>query len=205
MSKRHIIRILIFLFGVVNTVFMMIQAAMVMFITSYCKDYLDLEYVGRYLISCYYCGQLLYRLIRSVLCNRIKEKLQASEFFAFCNLMMAYVFCAICITIWVIFASNLREYAGLLFAVFGLIGFVNSGTIPIMHQLCESITPISGKISCIFTLCLGGGEALIITFIGWAAGKYTIEIQPYPAFILCCLQLFVLSAIIKLYRYYPFE
>ena len=199
-TKEHVRNSLISIFGLILVIFLMIQTGMVTFITSYCEDYLKYEHVGRYLIASYFCGQLSYRMLRSLLPQRIKEQLVHSQTFAFKNLFFGYGIFVICMLIWIYIPKQYEIIV--LFIIFGVSGFVLSGSYPLMHELCESITPISGVISCIFTLCIGVGDIMMTKLMSWINDNYGIHLLVYPLIMLGITQIFILFLTKNLYRNY---
>lgn len=115
---------------------------MVIFIASYTEQYLKEKYVGRYLISSYSAGQVLFRVIRACTsCSWQNE----SEMMVFRTLGIGYVTCFGLLVLWILSSVGYQYFV--LFAVFGTSGFMLSGTYPLVHELCESITPIKGMLT----------------------------------------------------------
>ena len=110
---------------------------MVIFIASYTEQYLKEKYVGRYLISSYTAGQVLFRVIHA-----FTSWQNESEMLAFRTLGIGYVTCFGLLILWILSSVGYQYFV--LFFVFGTTGFMLSGTYPLVHELCESITPIKG-------------------------------------------------------------
>ena len=168
---------------------------MVIFITSYTEQYLESKYVGRYLITSYCAGQLLFRVIRAAWTWR-----DDSEMMAFRSLVVGYMVCFGMLVLWIL--TSIEYQHSVLFVVFGVSGFVLSGSYPLVLELCESVTPIKGRNSCIFSICCGGGDIAVTMLVGSIVDKYGIRRQPILLLFVCVLQITVIVVTRNVFRHY---
>eukprot|EP01084_Bolivina_argentea_P092867 167051_1 len=204
--------VIIILFGIILIIFSIIQSGIVTFITLYVSEYLGVsDIMGRYLISTYYGGQLFYRfVIGFCLCDYIKSKLHSANHL-FTMLIVYYVIYVLLFCVW-IFCTIFNEHAQMgsnvqiliLFIVFGCGGFVSSSTYPTIYELCETMYPINGVISCIFTMALGIGDMIIVVIMGELIKYFDIGIgvQPIPLIIVAIIQIIVIVIVVVLYNKY---
>ena len=166
-------RILIIILAFIMATFSATQSGLVNYITSYCADYLDIdEAIGRYMISSYYGGQLLYRLLVAVcVSNKLKKIWLPQRVITFGFIMMD-----ILLVLFVVFDDS----AAIIFFVYFGIGFVSSGIFPDIFKWCELLTPVSGVLSCVFIAGFSIGDALIVFGIGELVNIYGIQILQWP-------------------------
>ena len=166
-------RMLIIILAFIMATFSATQSGLVNYITSYCADYLDIdEAIGRYMISSYYGGQLLYRLLVALCVGDKLKKIwlpQRIIFFGF----------ALMDILLILFAIFDNSVSIVFFVYFG-IGFVSSGIFPDIFKWCELMTPVSGVLSCVFIAGFSIGDALIVFGIGEFVTTYGIQILQWP-------------------------
>eukprot|EP01084_Bolivina_argentea_P254314 427522_1 len=125
-DKKHIYTqwIIIILLSFMMASFSATQSGLVNFITSYCNDYLFIdESIGRYMISGYYCGQLLYRVMLSAfLGNKNLKKL----FIPQKTILIGFFIMNIFLILFVLFDTN----SVLIFSVYIICGIFGSGIFP---------------------------------------------------------------------------
>merc|ERR1711978_184194 len=74
-----------------------------------------------------------------------------------------------------------------LYVVFPALGFANSALAPYVVALIDSVTPVSGTISCILMMMFGAGDFLIVFVNGELIQKYGAMIQPAAISVYCLL------------------
>jgi len=89
-----------------------------------------------------------------------------------------------------------------LYLIFPALGFVIGGLGPYSFRLVETITPISGMISCSFMMLYGAGDFLIVFVNGELIQTYGAVIQPVAISGYCLLIVPVVMVTILLHRRY---
>jgi hypothetical protein len=102
--------------------------------------------------------------------------------------------------LWLLMPIQYKLYT--LFFVFPALGFVIGGLGPYSIRLVESITPVSGGISCIFMMLYGAGDFLIVFVNGELIQKYGAMIQPAAICAYCLFVIPVVAVAVCLYRRY---
>ena len=156
---------IIFILSLIMTMFSATQRGLVNFITTYCNDYLFIdESIGRYMISGYYGGQLLYRLLVAVcIGDRLKEIWLPTR-----TITSGFIMMNILLVLITILDKNLI----MILIVYIGFGFFASGIFPDIFKWCEFMTPLSSIFSCIFIAGFSGGDALVVFIIGELIQKY---------------------------------
>jgi len=128
--------------------FSMIRNGFTTFITTYVADYLGHDdSIGRYLIVTFYMGQFVVALVGSSVksLNPRKSVLASFGSFLACTILMLVA----------------GHHIVPVFIVFAFAGFVGGVTYPFLYAWCELIRPLTGLLSCLFTLAYGCGDALV--------------------------------------------
>merc|ERR1719445_1739265 len=128
--------------------FSMIRNGFTTFITTYVADYLGhADSIGRYLIVTFYMGQFVVALVGSSVksLNPRKSVLASFGSFLACTILMLVA----------------GHHIVPVFIVFAFAGFVGGVTYPFLYAWCELIRPLTGLLSCLFTLAYGCGDALV--------------------------------------------
>ena len=130
------------------------------FITTFCEDYLDVdESNGRFMISCYYGGQLIYRLMIIILIGTGKGGSWIQPNMTLCS---AFVCGAVMSLIFVL----LQQDVSMVYIIYSLSGIVSGGIIPDLYSWSESVRPLSGMVSFVHIIGFSGGDALSVFAIG---------------------------------------
>ena len=170
---------LVGILSLIRFLFTALQSGLLIFITLYCTDHLDIDaQYGRYLISIYFGGQLLYRIAKILLVS-VSEKAKqciANSKYSLIVLLFGFITCCLVGIAWIVFPNDLT----VLFAVFFIFGFFMSATFPALFELCESVMPVTGKITSFWSICGGSGDFFIISLMGKLIDVYGPHIQPYP-------------------------
>merc|ERR1719445_1100151 len=128
--------------------FSMIRNGFTTFITTYVSDYLGFDdSIGRYLIVTFYMGQFVVALVGSSVKSLNPRKSVLASFGSF----------LVCTVIMLLAGHHIVP----VFVVFAFAGFVGGVTYPFLYAWCELIRPLTGLLSCLFTLAYGCGDALI--------------------------------------------
>eukprot|EP01084_Bolivina_argentea_P264599 448243_1 len=144
LNYKYIKYALIILFCLILITFSCIGAGLITFITVYCSNYLKINSsIGRYLISAYFGGQLLYRMCKIIIISKTNNCMVNNIKLSINSLVIGYLGCFCMFVLWFFYPINGdKNSIILLFFVFFLNGIFLSSTYPSTYQLCESITPI---------------------------------------------------------------
>jgi len=181
------------LYGLVNS-------GSVTHISLYFSEYLGKSSgMARYLISMYSAGQLAHRVMLGFTPKSLKERIETTGFMMGCLLAMLLIMA--CLTaIWLFMPFEMKFHT--LYVVFPALGFANSALAPYVVALIDSVTPVSGTISCILMMMLGAGDLLIVFVNGELIQKYGAMIQPAAICVYCLLMVPALILTIVLHRRY---
>ena len=169
-------------------------------ITVYCQEYLNVSAgFGRYLISCYNAGLLFYGVAVIIPRGKMKVTVNTTGFAKTYLLTMYLILCGV-LLMWIIVPFDHKLM--MMFPVFFVLGTAMGGCWPYVIRLIESITPVSGTISCVLIMVCGAGEILIIFLNGELIEEYGAEIQPIPVLILCVMGIPFLAFTLFIYRKY---
>eukprot|EP01084_Bolivina_argentea_P151432 264301_1 len=196
-DKKHMYkeRIIIFMLAIIMSCFSATQSGLVNFITSYCDDYLNINgSIGRYMISGYYGGQLLYRLVFSICFGDKIKKIWLPT----TRITIGFLLMNIFLILFVIFNTNIS----MIFIVYIGCGFVASTVFPDIFKLCELMTPVNGILSCIFLAGFSCGDGLIVFIIGEISNSYNAKILPYPLLISSVIGTIFIFSVVCLYKKY---
>ena len=176
------------------TAFSATQSGLVNFIALYCDQFLSVGgSTGRFMISGYYGGQLLYRLMVAVVVGpRLKSMWTPTR-----TLSAGFVG----MNLFLILFVSFRRSAAVILAVYIGCGFISSGIFPDIVKWTELMTPVSGTLSCLFIGGFATGDALIVFIVGeMVSGPFAVDVLPFPI-IICsaCGTVLILGNII-LYR-----
>merc|ERR1712154_567770 len=95
------------------------------------------------------------------------------------SLSMAFIGMQLCLMIFAVFKTNIP----VIFAVFIGHGFISSGVFPDILTWTELMTPVSGTLSCVFTVGYAAGDALI-TFVNgelFGSNAFSVAILPFAS------------------------
>ena len=152
--------IIIVMIAMMYLLFSSTQSGLLNFITAFCEDYLNVnESNGRFMISCYYSGQLGYRLMVIILIGTgkggswIQPNITLTGGFV-CGAVMSLIFVL------------LQQDVSMVYIVYSLSGIVSGGIIPDLYSWSESVRPLSGMVSFVHIAGFSGGDALSIFAIG---------------------------------------
>ena len=177
-----------------------VQSGVLVHITVYCQEYLGVSPgFGRYLISCYAGGQLLYRAVVIVSRGKMEEIMNTTGFAQTFLMTMLVTFC-VALLMWIVVPFDYKLV--MLFPVFVVLGVAMGGFWPYVIKLTESITPVSGTISCVCIMLFGVGDTFIIFFNGELIEVYGAVMQPVPISISCLIGIPFLGFMLFLYRRY---
>lgn len=154
---------------------------------------------GRYLIAIYSLGQLIARMLINMAPKSVRAVTTSTSF------MMRWLFCTpVCLSallaIWYFIPADFKLLT--LYLVFPLMGGTIAWLLPFSYALVESITPVTGRISCIFWLIFGVGDFLIVFVNGKLIQILTPNIQPVSIAIICVTFVPILTLTIYLHRQY---
>jgi len=180
--------------------FGLVQSGTLTHATVYCTEYLGLSAgIGRYLIAMYCGGQLFFRLLVTVVPESMENIINSID--GMINYLYGMVVTMACLTaLWLFMPIQYKLYT--LFLVFPALGFVIGGLAPYCIKLVDSVTPISGTISCIFMMLYGAGDFLIVFVNGELIQKYGAMVQPAAISAYCLVVLPVLALTVYLYNRY---
>ena len=150
--------------------------------------------VGRYLIAMYGFGQLSFRILVTLAPKPVKKVIESTGYMMKYLLMMVFAIAALA-ALWLF-----TPVTSTLYFVFPAIGLLIGGLGPYSIRLADSISPISGSISCIFMMLYGAGDFLIVFVNGELIATYTAMIQPAAISGCCLLSLPVVTLPIFLHR-----
>eukprot|EP01084_Bolivina_argentea_P140368 246781_1 len=207
-EHRTMRNMIIILFAVVLILFFFIQVGLITFVAVYIGEYLHAsEVIGRYLISTYYGAQLLYRfMIGFCLCDCLQEAMHSTNYL-FAVLMIGYAIEVALFMMWILCtiftdAMNVNVTVAILFIVFAGTGFLSSATYPTVFELCETIYPIDGSVSCVFTMAMGVGDLLMVVIMAQIIKHFHIGFQPIPLAIAAGIEIILLLIIRVMYNKY---
>ena len=197
-DKQHIVtqRVLILLLAVIMASFSATQSGLVNFIAVYCDQYLNIgESMGRFMISGYYGGQLLYRLLVAVVVGeRLKPHWTPTR-----TLTAGFIGMNLFLILFVFFDQNVA----VILTVYIGCGFISSGIFPDIFKWCELMAPVSGTLSCLFIGGFASGDALIVLIIGEIiSGPFSVKILPFPNLYCSLFGTLLILGNIVLYREY---
>lgn len=197
-------RMTVLLFGVILCLFFAVRSGSVTFIHLFVTKHLGAsEDVGNFLISAYFGGEVLYRLVVGFcLCDCMKQKMRSPWF-----LLFAHVVLVLFLLLWAAVAWRpdylpYEAQIAVMFVVFCGSGLASSTTYPAVYELCEAILPISGFVAGAFTICLGLGDVLIVLVMGELVELFGVSVQPTPLVALCVVQIGVIGITAALFRKY---
>merc|ERR1719412_3048695 len=106
-----------------------------------------------------------------------------------------------CLTaIWLFVPFEVKLYV--LYFVFPALGFFLGGLDTYVVHLVESVSPVSGIISCIFGITFSSGDFLIVALNQELMQKYGAMIQPAAVCTYCLLMVLLLALTMFLHRRY---
>ena len=197
-------RVTVSLFGVILCLFFAVRSGSVTFILLFVTEHMGAsKEIGNFLISAYYSGEVLYRLVVGFcLCDCMKSKMKSPLF-----LLFAYVVLALLLLLWLAVAwlpgyMPFEVQVAVMFLVFGGGGFVSSTTYPAIFELCEAILPVTGFVSGAFNICVGLGDVLIVLLMGELVELFGVSVQPIPLVVLCVVQIAIIALTTALFRRY---
>merc|ERR1719361_305808 len=178
----------------------LVQSGTLTHATIYCTEYLGIDAgIGRFLISMYCGGQLVFRILIAVAPSCIQKVISTTKFMIrYLSVMVVAVTCLTATWLFVPIQYKLPT----LYAVFPVMGFVIGGIGPYAVRLVESITPINGTISCLFMMFCGAGDFLIVFANGELIQKYGAGIQPAAISMYSALVIPILALTIWCHRRY---
>jgi len=154
--------------------FSMIRNGFTTFITTYVSDYLGHDdSVGRYLIVTFYMGQFVVALVGSSVKSLDPRKSVLASFGSF----------LVCTIIMLAAGHHIIP----VFAVFAVSGFVGGVTYPFLYAWCELIRPLTGLLSCLFTLAYGCGDALISVVVAQVIAMAGVRWYVVPLLVCACV------------------
>eukprot|EP01084_Bolivina_argentea_P215837 366526_1 len=156
--------------------FSMIRNGYTTFITTYINEYIGMDDsigIGRYLIVTFYIGQFMVALIGSAFKQLNPMKCVLVTFICF----------LIITTVYIIFGYEIY----VIFIVFALAGLVGGLTYPFLYAWCELIRPLTGLLSCMFTLAYGCGVAIISAMVAQIIDRWGIRWYTVPLVILSAI------------------
>ena len=197
-DKQHIVtqRVLIVLLQLILVSFFATQSGLVNFIVLYCDQYLNIgESMGRFMISGYFGGQLLYRLLVAVMVgDRLKSHWTPSR-----TLTVGFIGMNLFLVWFVLFDRNVT----VIWTVYIGCGFISSAVFPDVVKWGELMTPISGTLSCLFTESEAISDAVMVFVVGeLISGPLSVNILPIPVLICGVFGIFVVVISVLLYRSY---
>merc|ERR1712087_739770 len=154
--------------------FSMIRNGFTTFITTYVSDYLGHDdAIGRYLIVTFYMGQFVVALVGSSVksLNPRKSVLASFGSFLVCTIIMLAA----------------GHHIVPVFIVFAFSGFVGGVTYPFLYAWCELIRPLTGLLSCLFTLAYGCGDALISVVVAQVISMAGVRWYVAPLLVCACV------------------
>lgn len=188
------------LWCIMYSLFGYVQSGSVTHISVYCSEYLGLSSgTARYLISMYSAGQLAFRTLITIAPKSLKTRIEATGFMMWYLMVMTMTLA--CLTaIWLLMPFEMK--LNTLYLVFPALGFVIGGLTPYVVHLVESVTPVSGTISCILMMMYGAGDFLIVFVNGELIQKFGAMIQPAAISGYCLLMIPLLALTMVLHRRY---
>ena len=197
-DKQHIVtqRILIVLLMMILASFFATQSGLVNFIVLYCDQYLNIgESMGRLMLSVYYGGQLLYRLlVVMVVGERLKSHWTPTR-----TLTVGLIGMNLFLVSFALFDRNVT----VILTVYIGAGFISSPVFPDVVKWCELMIPVSGLLSCLFTNSHGMSDAVMVFVVGeLISGPLSVDILPIPVLICCTFGVIVVVASVLLYQRY---
>jgi len=176
-------RSVVFCLALLSVLYGVVQSGVILHITVYCDQYLAVDPgFGRYLVSTFNGGQLVYRCVVLVPNGKIKDYLKSTDFAKRYLAAMIGVVCGM-LLLWIVVPMEWKLMA--LFPLFAIMGSTVSGFWPYSIRLVESVTPYSGTISCVFIMCYGIGDTLIVMANGELIQIFGAFIQPVPILVAC--------------------
>eukprot|EP01084_Bolivina_argentea_P106447 190479_1 len=117
-----------------------IQSGLSVFITTYCHLFLHVDISnGRYMISCYFLGQLLYRLIFAVFIgDKYRRHMHPKK-----TISLGFALITVCSVIFLFWLDDLM----VLYVVYSLSGAFGGMIFPDIYKWCEYMKPVSGVLS----------------------------------------------------------
>eukprot|EP01084_Bolivina_argentea_P112853 201230_1 len=149
LSKKCFVAILCFMVAF----YFMSMECFIIYVTPFCNEYLKNESLGRYLISCYQGGQLMYRIT----IGSFYKNAAAHQF-----LVWYWVVTIIVSVVLIIFA----RVVPVLVTAFIVAGFALASMYAGIYCWCELMIPINGILSCLFTVFAGIGEICLSVMMG---------------------------------------
>jgi len=179
-----------------------VQSGTLTHATVYCSEYLGVSNgIGRFLISMYCGGQLAFRLLHSVVPPSVQIVLNSVDYMIrYLSWMVVTVACLS--AVWLFIPIEYKLFT--LYLVFPVMGFVIGGIGPYSVRLVESITPVSGTISCLFMMFCGAGDFLIVLVNGELIQYYGARVQPASISAYCLFGIPVFALTFFLYRKYQY-
>jgi len=154
--------------------FSMIRNGFTTFITTYVSDYLGFDdSIGRYLIVTFYMGQFVVALVGSSVKSLNPRKSVLASFGSF----------LVCTVIMLLAGHHIVP----VFIVFAFSGFVGGVTYPFLYAWCELIRPLTGLLSCLFTLAYGCGDALISVVVAQVIDVAGVRWYCLPLLVCACV------------------
>ena len=177
-SKLKYLQYLLYtLFIVLHFLYSAFQSGLVNFIQKFVTKALDRNVkIARYLISCYYFGQLFYRLVVALFfkeLNPMKSVLLANGML----LVFGLLFCSFG-NVFFIKDSDIW----ILYVVYVNVGIWASGIFPGLVKLCESIKPVTGLISGLLIISFSLGDASMVLLTSHLIETFGDKVVPFPIF-----------------------
>eukprot|EP01084_Bolivina_argentea_P167681 290960_1 len=162
---------IVFILSVIVFSYSAMQEYFTTFVIVYCKDTHIGEEYGRYLMSTYFCGQLLYRIMNALIekCKNIPSQYQ---------MLLSLCMITTVSFIFLFFYDNVIW----IFIVWALCGFFSAALIPEIEIWTELITPVTGNIEILYTLTNAAGEVVAVFGFGLLLQRFSVLILRYLIF-----------------------
>ena len=198
-DKLHVILewIVIILLAIDMAIFSASQTGLVYFITTYCDEYLKIdESNGRFMISVYYGGQLMYRLIFALF---IGDKYKNIRWFnPKKTILLGFVIMMVFSIIFIISPQDVV----VLYIVYTMCGMFGGGIFPDIYKWCEAMRPVSGILSCFYIIGFAIGDALTVFIIGELFERIGAYMYPYPIMFINLIGLLLTISIVIVFVKY---
>merc|ERR1712217_149461 len=182
------------------SLFGLVQSGSLTHISVYCTEYLHRSIkISRYLITVYGAGLLTSRVLIAIVPNLL-QKVISSNVYRMCYLMVVTMTMACLTAIWLFVPFEVKLYV--LYFVFPALGFFLGGLDTYVVHLVESVSPVSGIISCIFGITFSSGDFMIVSVNQELMQKYGAMIQPVAICTYCLLMALLLALTMFLHRRY---